>query len=82
MLIADARFEGAKIQGVESGGFARIGGMVGRLVVQPGGSAELGGMCTGDATNHGGDLTITGVVTGSLYGGASTHVAPGTRIGR
>jgi hypothetical protein len=51
---------------VLDGGYARISGTTGRLLVGPGGRASLSGTARGSVTNDGGRLVIDGTVQGRV----------------
>jgi cytoskeletal protein CcmA (bactofilin family) len=66
---------------VLDGGYARISGTTGRLLVGPGGRATLTGTALGSVTNDGGRLAIEGTVHGRVTTrSGETSVAPGATI--
>jgi cytoskeletal protein CcmA (bactofilin family) len=66
---------------VLDGGYARISGTTGRLLVGPGGRATLTGTALGSVTNDGGRLMIDGTVRGRLTTrSGETSVAPGATV--
>jgi cytoskeletal protein CcmA (bactofilin family) len=66
---------------VLDGGYARISGTTGRLLVGPGGRATLTGTALGSVTNDGGRLTIDGTVRGRVTTrSGETTVAPSATV--
>jgi cytoskeletal protein CcmA (bactofilin family) len=62
---------------VLDGGYARISGTIGRLLVGPGGRAALSGTARGAVTNDGGQLTVDGIVNGRVTTkSGATSIAP------
>jgi hypothetical protein len=66
---------------VLDGGYARISGTTGRLLVGPGGRATLTGTALGSVTNDGGRLVIDGTVRGRVTTrSGETTVAPSATV--
>jgi cytoskeletal protein CcmA (bactofilin family) len=66
---------------VLDGGYARISGTTGRLLVGPGGRATLTGTARGAVTNDGGRLVIDGTVHGRVSTrSGETSIAPNASV--
>jgi cytoskeletal protein CcmA (bactofilin family) len=66
---------------VLDGGYARISGTIGRLLVGPGGRAALTGTALGSVTNDGGRLMIDGTVRGRVTTkSGDTSIAPNAAV--
>jgi hypothetical protein len=66
---------------VLDGGYARISGTTGRLLVGPGGRAALTGTARGAVTNDGGRLMIDGTVHGRVTTkSGDTSIAPNASV--